>query len=158
MVTYHTYFYFPPGASISENYGHSGLVGTLKFMIHTKWATDLRAVLSYTATKFLQAYWSKGGIFTGHLLLYMSGTLCVILSKAHESPRREWVVRDFTNELGRGSQQSTAQLDWHLDFLTPVCVLSITYLTRCPKEQKAEEACNNSTVVQKANQRRNKWN
>lgn len=35
MVTYHTYFYLLPAAIISENLGHFGLVGTLKFVIHT---------------------------------------------------------------------------------------------------------------------------
>lgn len=34
METYHTYFYFLPGAIISENLGHSGLVGTVEFVIH----------------------------------------------------------------------------------------------------------------------------
>lgn len=35
MVTYHTYFLLLAAAIVSENLGHSGLVGTLKFVIHS---------------------------------------------------------------------------------------------------------------------------
>lgn len=58
MVIYHAYFYFPPGAIISENCGHSGLVGALKFVI-TLISNKSWVFLTRKTTKFLRAYWSR---------------------------------------------------------------------------------------------------
>lgn len=77
----HTYLDFLSGATISENHGHSGLVGTLKYVIHNNeqqtlgsfWPTELPNFSKPTEAReryLLRAYCVLG-------ILYM------ILSTAH---------------------------------------------------------------------------
>lgn len=86
MVIYHAYFYFPPGAIISENCGHSGLVGVLKFVIHAN-KQQILGVFDPQNYQISQSLLKQGPIFA-------EGSLCskhlpVILSNRNRGTRGE---------------------------------------------------------------------
>lgn len=91
IVTCQTYFYFFPGATFSENHGHSGLAGILKFVIHTNGQQILGIFWSTKPPNFSKLTEARDQYLPRDY--YVPGIILhVILSNAHESPRGEWAV------------------------------------------------------------------
>lgn len=153
MVTSHTYFYFLPGAIVSENRGHFGVVGTLKFEIHINkqqilgvfWPTKLPNFSKPTEARsqyFLRPY-------------YRPSILHMVLPNVHKSldvsSRR---ILQMSNWARFHGTATLAQLHWHWPFWlqSRCCLFTISHSALGGRRTTAgsDEACSNKTAVQKA--------